>query len=124
MSMGSKGGGKFGIYDSDGGKVPGFALGGRVNYLATGGLPYAMRPNGTDTVPAMLTPGEVVIKRSSARAIGYEQLAYANATGRLPGGSSGAQATVNYNGPINVVDVNELMRRQDASRRDALAMLD
>jgi hypothetical protein len=123
MSMGSKGGGKFGIYDSDGGKVPGFALGGRVNYLASGGLPYAMRPNGTDTVPAMLTPGEVVIKRSSARAIGYERLAYANATGALPGGSGGPQATVNYNGPIQVTDVNELMRRQDTARRDALALL-
>ena len=31
-------------------------------------------PRGTDTVPAMLTPGEYVINRSSAQAIGYGKL--------------------------------------------------
>jgi hypothetical protein len=65
-----------------------------------------------------------MVKRSSARSLGYEQLAYANATGRWPGaGSSGPQSTVNYNGPIHVTDINELMRRQDTASRDALAML-
>jgi TP901 family phage tail tape measure protein len=107
---------------AQGGKVQGYASGGMVDYLATGGLP-TFRPNGTDTVPAMLTPGEVVVKRSSARAIGYEQLAYANATGRLPGAAGGPQSNVIYNGPINVTDVDQLMRKQDTARRDALAML-
>lgn len=48
--------------------IPAFhANGGRVNYLASGGRPnlYDMTPRGTDTVPAMLTPGEFVVKASS-----------------------------------------------------------
>ena len=44
-------------------KAKGFAAGGSV-----------FSPRGTDTVPAMLTPGEYVINRSSAQAIGYGQL--------------------------------------------------
>ena len=39
----------------------GMAMGGIVKYLASGG------PSGTDTVPAMLTPGEFVIRRSVAQ---------------------------------------------------------
>lgn len=44
------------------------ASGGKVNYLAKGGMP--MKPRGTDTVPAMLTPGEWVINRRASRAFG------------------------------------------------------
>lgn len=36
-------------------------------YLATGGQAVAMTPRGTDTVPAMLTPGEFVVNRESAQ---------------------------------------------------------
>jgi hypothetical protein len=49
-------------------KIPGlnkpvpFARGGMVKYLAGGGM-----SKGTDTVPAMLTPGEFVVNRSAAR---------------------------------------------------------
>ncbi len=49
-----------------------------------------------DTVPALLTPGEFVINRESAQAIGYGNLAKANKVkkfnigGRVPGGASGA----------------------------------
>lgn len=61
-----------------GGLVPGdirlpFARGGRVPGTGSG-----------DTVPAMLTPGEVVIKKSSVAAIGADNLLYANEHGRLP----------------------------------------
>ena len=42
--------------------------GGKVNYLAKGGTPF--KPRGTDTVPAMLTPGEWVINRRASRAFG------------------------------------------------------
>jgi hypothetical protein len=42
-----------------------FAGGGTVpSYLAAGGNPF--QPQGTDTVPAMLTPKEFVVKASSA----------------------------------------------------------
>jgi len=39
--------------------------GGDVYYLADGGI--AMKPKGTDTQPAMLTPGEFVVNRSAAQ---------------------------------------------------------
>jgi hypothetical protein len=38
----------------------------------------------TDTVPAMLTPGEFVIKRDSAQKIGYDTLELMNETGKVP----------------------------------------
>ena len=44
----------------------------RTQFRAAGGPIFS--PRGTDTVPAMLTPGEYVINRSSAQAIGYGQL--------------------------------------------------
>lgn len=44
------------------------AQGGKINYLSKGGMP--MKPRGTDTVPAMLTPGEWVINRRASRAFG------------------------------------------------------
>lgn len=43
--------------------------GGKVLYRAGGGSIFV--PRGTDTVPAMLTPGEFVIRRSSAQSLGY-----------------------------------------------------
>lgn len=49
------------------------ADGGRVNYLAGGGRPrlFDMQPRGTDTVPAMLTPGEFVVNaQATARNLG------------------------------------------------------
>jgi TP901 family phage tail tape measure protein len=48
-------------------KLPGFASGGVVGGQGTG-----------DSVAAMLTPGEFVIKRSSAKSIGYSNLASMN----------------------------------------------
>ena len=63
------------------------AGGGIVNYLASGGLPQ-FKPIGTDTVPAMLTPGEIVIKKSSVDSIGAGKLLHANDTGKLPEGGN------------------------------------
>lgn len=44
------------------GKVAGFADGGSVQYFASGG-----EPKGSDTVPAMLTPGEFVVSKKAAQ---------------------------------------------------------
>jgi TP901 family phage tail tape measure protein len=108
---------------SSGGKVQGFATGGKVNYLAVGGPPL-FRPNGTDTVPAMLTPGEVVIKRSSARAIGYETLARANATGSLGGsGGKSIDASTNIHGDVYTVDTKKFAREMEQEKLDSLAMI-
>jgi hypothetical protein len=44
------------------------AKGGEVSYLADGGdASNPMKPKGTDTQPAMLTPGEFVVKKSAAQ---------------------------------------------------------
>jgi hypothetical protein len=67
------------------GKVEVHANGGMVgtSYLASGGFPD-FTPRGTDTVPAMLTPGEIVMKRASVQSIGAGTLLEANRTGKLP----------------------------------------
>ena len=54
---------------SEGGSVPGAAP-------AAPAAVFASR--GTDTVPAMLTPGEFVINKSSAQSIGYNKLSSMN----------------------------------------------
>ena len=48
--------------------------------------------SGTDTVPAMLTPGEFVINRKSAQSIGYGNLKTMNSGGSLPNGVKGYAA--------------------------------
>ena len=45
----------------------GYATGGEVQYRASGGV---MQPRGTDTVPAMLTPGEFVMRKQAVDTIG------------------------------------------------------
>ena len=42
-----------------------------------------MAKKNTDTVPAMLTPGEFVIKKKSAKKIGYDKLNQMNKTGKV-----------------------------------------
>lgn len=60
----------------------GLAQGGIVpEYAATGKL---FQRRGTDTVPAMLTPGEFVMKRSSVDSIGAQNLQTMNRTGQMP----------------------------------------
>lgn len=44
---------------------------GKIQYRALGGV---MRPRGTDTVPAMLTPGEYVVRRAAVNTIGVSTL--------------------------------------------------
>ena len=83
----------------------GFSGGGMVpSYLAQGG--YAM---GTDTVPAMLTPGEFVVKKSAVDRIGVDNLAKINgyADGGLVGGlmdtaTAAADSVYNYSINVNV----------------------
>jgi hypothetical protein len=59
--------------------------------LAKGGPVYASRgmfiPKGTDTVPAMLTPGEFVVRRNAVKAVGLPLLQRINNMGR--GGRQG-----------------------------------
>lgn len=57
------------------------SLGGLIQKFATGGA-----ATGTDTVPALLTPGEFVINRSSAQRIGYGNLNRMNKVGKYANG--------------------------------------
>lgn len=92
----------------------GFAGGGMVPAkFAMGG--YAM---GTDTVPAMLTPGEFVIKKSAVDRIGTATLHKLNgyAEGGMVGGTSGTSigdSVYNYSVNVNVssdADPNQIAR--------------
>lgn len=59
-----------------------FSKGGIVpKYFANGGL-----SRGTDTIPAMLTPGEFVVNRRAAAGLGVNNLSKIN-NGEIPGGS-------------------------------------
>ncbi len=48
-------------------KSAGFSKGGIVSYYSNGDIVGGFKPKGTDTVPAMLTPGEFVVNAKSAR---------------------------------------------------------
>lgn len=50
-----------------------FAKGGPV-YLEKGGTPLMFKPKGTDTIPAMLSPGEFVIRRKAVDKVGVDFL--------------------------------------------------
>ena len=73
------------------------------NFKARGGLIYASQgafiPRGTDTVPAMLTPGEFVMRRSAVQSIGVNNLRKMNSgkaqylhTGGLVQGDGGGHS--------------------------------
>lgn len=57
-----------------GGEEGGYAIGGLVRYFGKGGF----TPRGTDTIPAMLTPGEFVMNSRATRRF-YSQLVAMNA---------------------------------------------
>lgn len=69
-----------------GGRVPGYAGGGKVKYYDDGGF----EPRGTDTVKAMLTPGEFIIKKDAVDKVGVDALNTIN-QGVLPMASAASQ---------------------------------
>ena len=76
--------------------IPGLAMGGVVpKYFASGGL-----SRGTDTIPAMLTPGEFVINKNSANNLGVNNL------NKLNNGESLGGSVYNYSVGINVTNAN------------------
>ena len=77
-----------------GGMVAKYAMGGNVMKLAQGGM---FKSLGSDIVPAMLTPGEFVIKRAAVNEIGVDKLEKLNSTGEMNDGS-----VYNYSVNVNV----------------------
>jgi hypothetical protein len=72
--------------------VGGMSMGGMVpKYFASGGFAI-----GTDTVPAMLTPGEFVVNRGAVKNFGADRLRAINS------GASSSDSVYNYNLSVNV----------------------
>jgi hypothetical protein len=83
-------------YYANGGMVSGYALGGMVGkYMADGGFP-GMPKRGTDTIPAMLTPGEFVIRKQAVQNFGVDNLKSINS------GASLNDSVYNYSVNVNV----------------------
>lgn len=82
------------IFFASGGTIRAFAGGGIIQQFASGGSPMIQNLAGgghlRDRVPAMLEPGEFVIRRPAARAIGGPALQSMNATGRVDGSAMSA----------------------------------
>ena len=86
---------------------------------ASGGLIYRadggsiFQPKGTDTVPAMLTPGEFVIKKSSVDKIGADTLSKINAGAYATGGlvsylAEGGESIANGGAKVNNITLKRV----------------
>jgi hypothetical protein len=83
-------------YYATGGMVKGYAAGGMIGkYMAGGGFP-GMPKRGTDTIPAMLTPGEFVIRKQAVQNFGVDNLESINS------GKSLRDSVYNYSVNVNV----------------------
>lgn len=87
-----------------GGFVQRFAKGGMVNYLASGGIPNLFKPQGTDTVPAMLTPGEFVMSLKGVRTV-QKFLDLLN-TGQIPAVGGGGVTNNFYAQQLSESDID------------------
>lgn len=99
--------------------APGYAMGGMVQpkYLAGGG------PSGTDTVPAWLTPGEFVMRRSAVDRIGVGALSAMNSGASGGGGATFVVQTLDtvtmehwLNRSSNAAAVTDAVRREVQNR--------
>jgi len=68
---------------------------GEIQHFAAGGFV----PNGTDTVPAMLTPGEFVLNKGAVSSLGASAVASLN-KGQLPNGDT----TITMNLTVNTTE--------------------
>jgi len=81
------------IFMSDGGIVP--------QYLATGGVASGYGPKGSDTVPAWLTPGEVVLNAGQQKNV-------ADAMGNKGGGSTYVTNNINVSGNVDQRAIDQI----------------
>jgi hypothetical protein len=97
-----------------GGMMKRYSAGGRVmSYFAGGGSPL-----GSDTIPAMLTPGEFVVKRPAVQNFGVKKLEAINS------GSNPSSGVYNYSISVNVstdADPDQIARAvaQNVKRTDS-----
>lgn len=93
--------------------------------FAEGGpVPLQLGTPGRDSVPALVMPGEYVLRSEAAQNIGQAQLNYMNQTGRVPGfaagGPVGPDRTRGFvvrgipgHGPVSARDLDDLGRAVD-----------
>ena len=86
---------------SGGGMMKGYAGGGIMKRYSTGGKVMSYfaaggSPLGSDTIPAMLTPGEFVIKRPAVQNFGVKKLE------KINNGGNPSSGVYNYNVSVNV----------------------
>jgi hypothetical protein len=123
-ALGGGGGGGGGVIGTitGGAKKIGKSLG-----LAKGGPVYAaegmMIPKGTDTVPAMLTPGEFVVNKNAVNSLGMGAMHQIN-SGQAPGGATNVNVSMNIttSEPIdeNFVRSKLMPRIKEEMRRASL----
>jgi len=83
-----------GIAAAMGGLIPYMRMGGLLPYKAEGGSIF--KSLGTDTVPAMLTPGEFVVRRHAVSNFGVDKLRAINS------GTYNGESVYNYSVNVNV----------------------
>lgn len=66
--------------------------------MAHGGHVRGPGTSTSDSIPAVLSNGEFVIKASSARRLGYQNLSYMNSLGRVPGFAMGGRVDAGNEG--------------------------
>jgi hypothetical protein len=100
--------GRITIGSADGEPLPktagGYRMGGLIPYKAMGGL---FKSVNTDTIPAMLTPGEYVVRRSAVENFGVDNLE------KINNGTYDSSSVYNYNLSVNVksdADANQIAR--------------
>jgi hypothetical protein len=83
---------------SMGGGVKGYPMGGLIPYKAEGGF---FKSLGSDTIPAMLTPGEIVVRRPAVKGFGKDNLEKINR------GTYEGNSVYNYNLSVNVASQSD-----------------
>ncbi len=86
----------------------GYVGGSGVQYLAGGGNVLRFMPRGSDTVPAMLTPGEGVVNQRGMKTLGKSGLSALNSGSAAAGGGA---------------DMSGVEDRLDGLRQDMMALL-
>jgi TP901 family phage tail tape measure protein len=94
LAPGFAGGGMIAKRFGMGGKVKYYPMGGLIPYKAEGGSIF--KSLGSDTVPAMLTPGEFVVRRQAVRNFGVDRLSAIN------NGAYSGDSVYNYEVNVNV----------------------
>lgn len=104
--------------ESQGAVGPGSTKGG-VTLDAFGGRIWGPGTETSDSVPAMLSRNEYVIKASSARAIGYDRLAWMNQHGELPRFASGGRVSDGFTRSVASDSAAAMTRSERVTREIA-----